>query len=105
MTHQTRKQIQDASTKAEISAYCPDGGVAEYHVMIHATNPEQTFDEQLAAVLNTYYALLENDLKGASSVFKRYFLSDAANQKDALLVAVVSEVGSWGKAVSPRVVR
>lgn len=88
MTHQTRKQIQDASTKAEISAYCPDGGVAEYHVMIHATNPEQTFAEQLAAVLNTYYALLENDLKGASSVFKRYFLSDAANQKDALLAAV-----------------
>ena len=44
--------------------------------------------EQQDAVLNTYYNLLEEELKGGIAVFKRYFLSDAANQVDTLLAAV-----------------
>ncbi len=86
---QKRSTIELESSRVEISKFeVTNGGVAEYHVMIHATRPEQTFQEQLDAVLNTYYNLLENELKGASSVIKRYFLSDAANQYDTLLASV-----------------
>ena len=69
----------------EVSAFIVDGGVAEYHVMIHAANPRQTYREQMDAVLDAYSALLKNELSGAVAVFKRYFLSDAANQAELLL--------------------
>lgn len=87
---QKRTTIELESSKVEISKFelASGKGVAEYHVMIHATCPEQTFQEQLDAVLNTYYNLLTNELKGASSVIKRYFLSDAANQYEMLLASV-----------------
>ena len=89
MTHvQQRSAIQLENTLAEISKFEVEDGVTEFHVMIHATHPEQTFQEQLDSVLNTYYNLLETELKGASSVIKRYFLSDAANQHEALYSAV-----------------
>lgn len=83
---QTIKQLEN--TNVEISKFEVNGGVTEYHIMIHATHPEQTYQEQQDAVLNTYYNLLEADLKGARAVFKRYFLSDAANQVNTLLAAV-----------------
>lgn len=76
------------NAKVEISKFEVENGVSEYHVMIHAIHPEQTFQEQLDAVLNTYYNLLDTQLKGASSVIKRYFLSDAANQYERLLASV-----------------
>ncbi len=85
---QKRSTFNTENTRAEISSLCVEGGVAEYHVMIHALHPEQTFQEQLDAVLNAYYNLLEGELKGASSVIKRYFLSDASNQANQLLAAV-----------------
>ena len=85
---QQKSTIQHESSSAEISKFEVKGGVTEFHVMIHATHPEQTFQEQLNAVLNTYYNLLGTELKGASSVIKRYFLSDAANQYRQLLAGV-----------------
>ena len=80
------KQLENSFV--EISKFEVEGGVTEYHVMVHATRSEQTYQEQQDAVLNTYYNLLEEELKGGIAVFKRYFLSDAANQVDTLLAAV-----------------
>lgn len=85
---QQRSVVRGEGSMAEISKFEVEGGVTEYHVMVHATRPEQSFQEQLDAVLNAYYNLINTELKGASSVIKRYFLSDAANQYDALLSAV-----------------
>lgn len=85
---QQRSAIKLENALAEISKFEVENGVTEFHVMIHATRPEQTFQEQLDAVLNTYYNLLETELKGASSVIKRYFLSDAANQYETLIASV-----------------
>lgn len=85
---QQRSVVRGEGSRAEISKFEVEGGVTEYHVMVHATRPEQPFQEQLDAVLNAYYNLIDTELKGASSVIKRYFLSDAANQYDALLSAV-----------------
>ena len=72
------------SGRAEVAAFVVTGGVTEYHVMIHATDPKQTYREQMNAVLDAYAALLKKELPGAVAVFKRYFLSDAANQAELL---------------------
>lgn len=78
-----RQQTEHASV--EIFRYEVETGVSEYHVMIHATAPEATYAEQLDAVTDAYCRLREQELCGAVAVFKRYFLSDAANQADRLL--------------------
>ena len=85
---QQRSVVRGEGSMAEISKFEVEGGVTEYHVMVHATRPEQSFQEQLDAVLNAYYNLIDTELKGASSVIKRYFLSDATNQYDTLLASV-----------------
>lgn len=85
---QQRSVVRGEGSMAEISKFEVEGGVTEYHVMVHATRPEQSFQEQLDTVLNAYYNLIDTELKGASSVIKRYFLSDAANQYDTLLASV-----------------
>ena len=66
MSHkQLRNHKSQENTLVEISCFEPAEGVAEYHVMIHVTRPSLTYQEQLDALLDTYYQLLENELKGA----------------------------------------
>lgn len=77
--------IQSENTTTEIFKYEVSSGVSEYHVMIHSIRPEATYEEQLNAVADAYCRLREEELQGAVAVFKRYFLSDAANQADLLL--------------------
>ena len=76
---------------AKISQFDNGTEVREYHVMIRIDDAHLTFNEQLAAILDAYGQLREGELRGAEAVFKRYFLSDAANQQDAVLVADASE--------------
>lgn len=64
----------------QIFKYEIPNGVSEYHVMLRGTNPRLTYVEQLDVLLDAYSNLLEGELKGAVAVFKRFFLSDAANQ-------------------------
>lgn len=85
MSDNVKRQIQTEHTLTEIFKYEAGTNVSEYHVMIHVTTPESTYEEQLNAVIEAYYKLRENELKGTVSIFKRYFLSDAANQADRLL--------------------
>lgn len=75
------------SGKAEVATFTADDGVTEYHLMIHATDPKQTYREQMNAVLDVYATVQKKELPGAAAVFKRYFLSDAANQAELLLTA------------------
>mgnify|MGYP001777731531 FL=1 len=87
-----RQTVEGEKAVARLSSFCPgEGAVAEHHVTIQATDPTQTFREQLEAVLNTYYMLTEDQLAGASAVLKRYYLSDAANQADPLLACTAEE--------------
>ena len=76
------------SGRVEVALFAVENGVTEYHLMIHATDPKQTYAKQMNAVLDAYAALLKEELPGAVAVFKRFFLSDAANQADMLLAAV-----------------
>ena len=71
---------------------CFDGTTAkEYHAMIHVNGQRMNFGQQLEAVLGAYDQLLNTELQGTSAVFKRYFLSDAANQQDEVVVADVTD--------------
>jgi len=76
---------------AEVFAFTGVGEVDEYHVMLHVTNPLLNFQQQLDAVLDAYSHLREQELKGAVAVMKRYFLSDAANQADEVIMADTSD--------------
>ena len=82
--------IQSDKTLTELFKYDGGSNPSEYHVIIHSTCRENTYEEQLNAILDAYEALLEQPLHGAVAVFKRYFLSDAANQAD-LLQAIAAE--------------
>lgn len=72
-------------TLVEISRYEVPEGVSEYHAIIRVANTRLTYMEQVEAMLGAYSELIREELKGATAVFKRFFLSDAANQVDYLL--------------------
>jgi enamine deaminase RidA (YjgF/YER057c/UK114 family) len=85
------KSIHLRNARAEWSVFPFSDSVTEYHVMIHVDSPLLTYKEQLDAVLDAYQHLLEHELHGALAVFKRYFLSDAANQADEVIAADTSD--------------
>ena len=88
---QGTKHLTFEHTRAEV--FCFDNGTEarEYHAMIHVNVSGLTFAQQLEAVLGTYHQLISGELKGAQAVFKRYFLSDAANQADDIILADVTD--------------
>ena len=47
-----RQQRQTENASAEIFKYDADNGVSEYHVMIHARCPEDTYEQQLNKLQN-----------------------------------------------------
>ena len=90
MEEQTR-HIEFENARADVFCFSSDREVKEYHAMIHVAKARLTFKEQLEAVLGAYEGLL-NTLPGEpQAVFKRYFLSDAANQADEVVVSDVTD--------------
>ena len=85
------QQIDYQNARAEV--FCFDNGteVKEYHVMIHASSALVTFEAQLEAVMTAYTELLEQLPGKPQAVFKRYFLSDAANQADHIIVSDMTD--------------
>ena len=79
------KLFMKEDTLIEISRYEVPEGVSEYHAVIRVANTRLTYTEQVEAVLGAYSKLIQGELKGSAAVFKRFFLSDAANQTDHLL--------------------
>jgi len=77
---------------AGADVFCFDCGtdVREYHAMIQITDRRLPFATQLEAVISAYDELLDR-LPDTQAVFKRYFLSDAANQADDVVVADVTD--------------
>ena len=77
---------------AQTRVTCYDNGteVREYHAMIQVDSPLLPFSQQLEAIMGAYRQLLQT-YADARVVFKRYFLSDAANQADDVLVADVTD--------------
>ena len=76
---------------AEVFQFDNGTEVVEYHAMIHVDSSRLSYPQQLEAVLNAYSQLIEGELSGAQAVFKRYFLSDAANQTDDVIASDVTD--------------
>ena len=85
MNNRKQQILERKKTRIEINSFQAEGGVSEHHLMIHVTEAKLSFAEQLKALFEAYDNVLANQLQGAHSVFKRYFLSDAANQANTLL--------------------
>lgn len=69
---------------ATVSAFMSGSGVAEYHAMIRSTAAGETFEVQLSGIMDACRNLRERLGAEVKPVFKRYFLSDAANQQPLL---------------------
>ena len=87
----TNKIFRKAGVRVCFSEFAGAGGVSEYHVMIHAEDCMAPYQQQLNAVLDAYHHLITEELNGAVAVFKRYFLSDAANQADDVIASDMSD--------------
>ena len=87
-----QKLISLDSANARTVVSCFDNGtsVCEYHAIIQVSTANLPYAQQLEAVMGAYQQLLDR-FPGAQAVFKRYFLSDAANQADAVVVADVTD--------------
>ena len=72
------------NTSIEIFRYEVPEGVSEYHAMLRVTNPRLTYMEQVDCLMEAYGQLMQGEMKGAVAVFKRFFVSDAANQANYL---------------------
>ena len=87
-----RHTIYSESTIAgccvEQACFTAAGGGREVQLMLHPAACNQCFEEQLGTLLDVYESLLLGSLKGFQAVFKRFFLSDAANQKERLLATL-----------------
>ena len=80
-------------TSTQLFRFEVAGGVSEYHVMLRITNPRLTFFEQLESLQAAYEHLIAEEVPGAVPVLKRYFLSDASNQANALLAMQMENSG------------
>ena len=84
-----KNKIEYKSARVEISTFCNGTEVCEAHVMIHVTDTVLTFQEQLEVINEAFGQMRACELKGYDAVFKRYYLSDAANQADELCAATI----------------
>ena len=79
------KTIEFEDTSVRIYGFDNGTEVSEFHVIISVKNPFLTYTEQLTSVMEAFSSIRKTELEGAETVFKRYFLSDAANQSDELM--------------------
>ena len=69
----------------EWTAFSPEDKTAEWHAMLHVEPRGENFPEQYRRLCGAEAHLLGmKDFEGAEPVFKRYFLSDATNQRSLM---------------------
>ena len=79
----TTKTYEQNSIHVQISAFTGKGGVTEYQLLLSVTDPLLPFGTQLEYLQKAYATVKSEELPAqAMAVFRRYFLSDAANQAD-----------------------
>ncbi len=89
--NQYHNRIDFENACADVSCFDNGTEVKEYHAVIRVAQKRLPFSKQLEAVIGAYNHLIEGQLSGAQAVFKRYFLSDAANQADEVIVSDVTD--------------
>lgn len=82
----TTKIYDTVAIRVQLSRFGDGERVREYHLLMSVTDPALSFVEQLEGLRKAYYAVMkEEEMKEAVPVFRRYFLSDAANQSDLVM--------------------
>ena len=76
--------IKTDDIRTDIFHFAEGKTVEEFHVMVQVENPALSYEQQLEMLQKTYDQIKGSHLKDARQVFKRYYLSDAANQSDSL---------------------
>jgi enamine deaminase RidA (YjgF/YER057c/UK114 family) len=90
MMNQKTINMNTSNTSTIVTCFDNGTDVREYHAIIQVTTGSLSWAQQLDAVMGAYQDLLSN-VPDAQAVFKRYFLSDAANQADDVVVADVTD--------------
>jgi len=67
---------------AEVFCFANNTEAREFHITVHVTNTELNFNQQLETLIDAYNEIRINISDNAVAVFKRYFLSDSANQEN-----------------------
>ncbi|MDR3261243.1 MAG: hypothetical protein LBT78_05340 [Tannerella sp.] len=73
----------ELSAEADVSIFPSPGDMSEYHAMIRLTDATCSVDEQYERI-ETMAEFVRTRLQGAEPVWKRYFVSDAVNQRPFL---------------------
>lgn len=74
--------LEKIGATIELTAFAPEGKTAEFHAMLHVEPRGENFQQQFSRIRQAETDLLGTEgLKDAKPVFKRYFLSDATNQR------------------------
>ena len=77
--------LEDLGVRVEMSCFAPAGKVGEWHVMYHVEPGDGVFAGQIERLQRAETLLMKSDeMVDAKPVFKRYFLSDATNQKPCI---------------------
>ena len=77
-----KEYLEKLGATIELTAFAPEGKTAEFHAILHVEPRGETFPEQFRRICLAEEQLMAlADLQGAKPVFKRYFLSDATNQR------------------------
>lgn len=77
-----KKLLEKLGITIELTAFAPEGKTAEWHAMLHVEPRCEAFMEQFHRIRQAEAWLLDTEeMKGAKPIFKRYFLSDATNQR------------------------
>lgn len=85
MTFNT-KTYDSYGINVQISSFCTGGSVEEYQLLFSVTDPLLDFRSQFENLQQAYACVFKEELRGRpAAVFRRYFLSDAANQTDTVM--------------------
>ena len=74
--------LKELGVTIELTTFAPKGKTAEWHAMLHVEPRGETFQEQFRRIRQAEAHLFAaEEMADAKPVFKRYFLSDATNQR------------------------
>ena len=95
--HVTHRQL---GPSCRVSAFEPPGRAGEFHLFVEPEN-DGAFPDQLEELTRIYREALDTlGLSRQSGIFRRCFVSDAANQLDQVMASPLGLVGDGGEAAA-----
>jgi enamine deaminase RidA (YjgF/YER057c/UK114 family) len=83
-------KFQYSNITVEVSSFDTSEGIREHHAIMHVTRPEDRFEKQLADVHSAFLYCTGMLGEEVVAVFRRYFLSDMANQQQTVRQKVLT---------------